>query len=102
MDMDTIKADTKAVRNRVRRSAEDLKKSAAAEASRRGGDIVVALDRAQHTVTDLGDRAYAGGRQAVVRAAREIEARPWTTAFLVGGAVLAGVSFYLMANSRRR
>jgi hypothetical protein len=113
MNIDPIEKAAKSTRNKTRRVAAGARKESVSRAARNGADVVVAIDRAQRTVSDLsaraqrtaaefGDRAYSGGRQAVVRVAHEIENRPWTVAALMGGAVLAGLSFYMLASSRRR
>ena len=113
MDMDTIEKTAKSARTRTRRAMNGAAKNATAKAERAGADVVVAIDRAQRSVGDFsrsaqrsvsefGDRAYSGSRDAVMRVAHEIEARPWTAAALMGGAVLAGLSCYMLMSSRRR
>lgn len=113
MDMDTIEKTAKSARTRTRRAMNGARKNAAAPAERTGADVVVAIDRAQRSVSDFGrsaqrsvsefgDRAYSSGRDAVVRVANEIEARPLAAAALMGGAILAGLSCYMLLTSRRR
>ena len=112
MDMDTIEKTAKSARTRARRAMNGAGKNAAAKAESAGADVVVAIDRAQRQVSDFGrsaqrsvsefgDRAYSGGRDAVQRVAEEIEARPLAAAALMGGALLAGLSCYLLMSSRR-
>ena len=113
MDMDTIEKTAKSARTQARRAVNGTRKAAAAQAERAGKDVVVAIDRAQRSVSDFGrsaqrsvgefgDRAYSNGRSAVRRVAEEIEARPFATAALVGGALLAGLSCYMLLTARRR
>src|SRR5579859_5771778 len=96
MDMDTIERTAKSTRTRARRAMNGATKGTAAKAERAGADVVVAMDRAQRSVGDFGrsaqrsmsefgDRAYSSSRDAVMRVAQEIEARPWTAAALMGG-----------------
>jgi hypothetical protein len=102
MDMDTIEKTAKSARTRTRRAMNGAKKNAAVQAERTGADVVVAIDRAQRSMSEFGDRAYSSGRDALVRVANEIEARPLAAAALLGGALLAGLSCYMLLSSRRR
>ncbi len=113
MDMDTIEKTAKSARTRARRAMSGAKKEAAAQAERTGADVVVAIDRAQRSVgnfsrsaqrsvSEFGDRAYSSGRDVAVRVANEIEARPLAAAALLGGAILAGLSCYMLLTQRRR
>jgi hypothetical protein len=102
MDMDMIEKTGKSARTRTRRAMNGTKKAAAAQAERTGADVVVAIDRAQRRVSEFGDRAYSSGRDAVMRVANEIEARPLAAMALMGGAILAGLSCYMLLSARRR
>ena len=102
MDMETIEKTAKSARTRARRTMNGVRKNATAQAERTGADVVVAIDRAQRSVSEFGDRAYSTGRDAVTRVANEIEARPLAAAALMGGAILAGLSCYMLLTSRRR
>ncbi len=113
MAMDTLEKTAKSARTRTRRAVNGASKTVAAQAERTGGEVVVALDRAQRSVNDFtrnaqrsvsefGDRAYSTGRDAMARVASEIEARPYAAMALVGGAVLAGLSCYMLLRARRR
>ena len=113
MDMDTIEKTAKTARTRTRRALNGAAKTASAKAERAGADVVVAMDRAQRQVSDFsrsaqrsmsdfGDRADSTGRDAVARVANEIEARPLAAAALMGGALLAGLSCYLLISQSRR
>jgi len=113
MDMDTIEKTSKSPRTRARRTLNGARKSVAAKAERSRGDVVVAMDRtersvgdlsrsAQRSVSEFGDRAYSSGRDAVARVAQEIETRSLAAAALLGGALVAGLSCYLLLSSRRR
>jgi ElaB/YqjD/DUF883 family membrane-anchored ribosome-binding protein len=101
LELDTIKEGAKTARNRGRRIAEALKRDAEGQAARHGKQVVVAMDRAQRTVSELGEDAYETGQRIVRQATQEIRARPWTVAFLLGGAMLAGASCYMLLGRRR-
>jgi sigma54-dependent transcription regulator len=102
MDMETIEKTAKSARTRARRALNGAKKDAVAQAERTGADVVVAIDRAQHSVSEFGDRAYSSGRDVAARVANEIEARPLAAMALMGGAILAGLSCYMLLTQRRR
>jgi ElaB/YqjD/DUF883 family membrane-anchored ribosome-binding protein len=97
MDIETVDEGAKAVRNQTRRIAEGGRNKL--EEGRTQAETMI--DRAQRNAADLGDQAYRQGEQAVRRAAEEVGARPWTAAFMVGGVLLAGASYYLLHGTRR-
>jgi hypothetical protein len=92
MRVETIKDGAKTMRNRTRRVANGLREELDDK------PMVVAIDRAQRAVSDFGESAYEKGQQV----ARQIGSRPVTVGLLLGGAMLAGASAYLLLAMRRR
>lgn len=100
--MDTIDETVKTTRQRVRRAARETSQATAAvaKAARNGDGVVVAIDRAQHQAAELGRTVQRNGQRAVRRTVESIGAHPMLAAALLGGAVLAGASAYLIARRR--
>ncbi|MGB8842828.1 MAG: hypothetical protein WCC64_17370 [Aliidongia sp.] len=96
MDIDTIDQGTKVIRNRARRVAAGVQQRMAEGCA----EAATAIDRTQHAAAELGGQTYRRGELIARRAAKEAGARPWA-AFMVGGVLLAGVSYYLLQSSRR-
>lgn len=103
--MDTINETVKTARQRVRRAAKETQRDvreAVSQAARNGDGIVVAIDHAQRQAAEFGRSVQRNGQRAMQRTTETIAARPMLAAALLGGAILAGASAYLIASARRR
>jgi hypothetical protein len=96
MDIDTIDHGTKMIRNRARRVAAGVQQRMADGCA----DAATVIDRTHQAASELGEQTYRRGEQIARRAAKEAGARPWA-AFVLGGVLLAGASYYLLQSSRR-